>query len=69
MYVVTKPELIQAVQKQPKSLAFPPIEAHFSNKMCGSSKEASEIVMFNTDGEQGNKGISVEIYGGNSFID
>ena len=37
MYVITKPELIQAVQKQHKVLAFPPIEAKFASKICGDS--------------------------------
>ncbi|KAK4696316.1 hypothetical protein P7C71_g1579, partial [Lecanoromycetidae sp. Uapishka_2] len=32
MYIITKPDLIQAAQKQPRVLAFPPIEAMFASK-------------------------------------
>ncbi|KAF2998690.1 hypothetical protein E8E14_003752 [Neopestalotiopsis sp. 37M] len=35
MYVVTKPELIQQVQKQHRTLAFPPIEAKFATVVGG----------------------------------
>ncbi|KAI0179482.1 hypothetical protein GGR52DRAFT_570367 [Hypoxylon sp. FL1284] len=53
MYVVTKPELIQAVQKQHKILAFPPIEAKFSSQVCGASLEAQTILAKNVNGDEG----------------
>ena len=53
MYIVTSPELIQAVQKQPKTLAFPPIEAKFAHQICGTSAETHEILMKNVNGDEG----------------
>ena len=62
MYIVTKPELIQAIQKQPKALAFPPIEAKFAMKICGSSDEAHRILMKNLNGDDGDWGLSMDSY-------
>lgn len=62
IYVVTAVELIQAVQKQPKILAFPPIEAKFASRVCGSSPEAHKILMNNVNGEEGDWGLSMESY-------
>ncbi|KAK8108112.1 uncharacterized protein PG998_010125 [Apiospora kogelbergensis] len=62
MYVVTKPELVQKVQKMHKVLAFPPIEAKFSSTVCGASLEAQEILDKNTNGDEGDHGLSMETY-------
>lgn len=62
MYVVTTPELIQAIQKQPKALAFPPIEAKFASRVCDSSAEAHKILMTNVNGDEGDWGLSMESY-------
>jgi hypothetical protein len=62
MYVVTKPELIQIVQKQHKTLAFPPIEAKFASKVCGASPEAQAILDKNVNGDEGDFGLSMESY-------
>ncbi|KAI1382665.1 cytochrome P450 [Hypoxylon trugodes] len=62
MYVVTKPDLIQAVQKQHKILAFPPIEAKFASTVCGASPEAQAILNKNVNGDEGNFGLSMESY-------
>lgn len=62
MYVVTKPELIQAVQKQHKILAFPPIEAKFASTVCGASVEAQAILAKNVNGDEGDFGLSMESY-------
>ena len=62
MYIVTTPALIQSIQKQPKILAFPPIEAKFSSRVCGSSKEAHGILMKNVNGDEGDWGLSMESY-------
>ena len=64
MYIVTTPELIQAVQKQPKTLAFPPIEAKFAAKICGISAETHKIMMKNVNGDEGDWGLSMESYAG-----
>lgn len=62
MYVVTKPELIQTVQKQHKILAFPPIEAKFASTVCGASLEAQKILGKNVNGDEGDFGLSMESY-------
>ncbi len=62
MYIVTSTELVQAIQKQPKALAFPPIAAKFSSKICGSSPEAHKILMKNVNGDEGDWGLSMESY-------
>ena len=64
MYIVTKPELIQVIQKQPKALAFPPIEAKFATKICGSSDEVHRILMKNLNGDDGDWGLSMDSYAG-----
>ena len=63
-YIVTTPELIQSIQKQPKTLAFPPIEAKFAGKICGTSAETHALVMENVNGEKGDWGLSMESYAG-----
>ncbi|KAI0390025.1 cytochrome P450 [Xylariaceae sp. FL0594] len=62
MYVVTKPELVQSVQKQHKVLAFPPIEANFASTVCGASQEAQAILAKNVNGDEGDFGLSMESY-------
>ena len=62
MYIVTTPELIQAIQKQPKALAFPPLEAKFASKICGSSAGAHKIMMINVNGDEGDWGLSMDTY-------
>ncbi|KAK2593009.1 hypothetical protein QQS21_009299 [Conoideocrella luteorostrata] len=62
MYVVTKPDLIQDVQKRYKILAFPPIEAKYASKVCGSSPEAQAILATNVNGDEGDFGLSMESY-------
>ena len=62
MYVVTKPELIQAAQKQHRTLAFPPIEAKFAVTVCGAGPESQAILARNVNGEEGDAGLSMESY-------
>ena len=69
LYVIKSMDLIQSAQKQPKVLSFTPIEAEFAIKMCGTSKAANEIIMRNLNGEEGDWGLSMEIYDGkNRFL-
>ena len=56
--------LIQSIQKQPKVLAFPPIEAKFASKVCGASEDAHKILMKNVNGDEGDWGLSMESYEG-----
>ncbi|KAG6356841.1 hypothetical protein INS49_014715 [Diaporthe citri] len=60
MHVVTRPELIQTVQKQHRVLAFPPIEAKFASTVCGASREAQDILAKNVNGDEGDFGLSME---------
>ncbi|KAL8822521.1 MAG: hypothetical protein Q9191_006745 [Dirinaria sp. TL-2023a] len=60
MYVVTNLDLVQAIQKLPKVLAFSPIAAKFASQACGSSTEAHDILMKNVNGDEGNWGLSME---------
>lgn len=62
MYIVTTLDLIQKIQKLSRILAFPPIEAKFASRVCGSSTEAHEILMKNVNGDEGNWGLSMESY-------
>ncbi len=62
MYIVTTPELIQAIQKQPKNLAFAPIEAMVATRLCGSSTEAKKLAMANVNGDEGDWGLSRDTY-------
>ncbi|KAF2812733.1 cytochrome P450 [Mytilinidion resinicola] len=56
VYTVFSVPLIQAVQKQNKALAFEPIQAKFSVKLCGSSQEAYHILEEDMDTENGKYG-------------
>ncbi|KAL9619511.1 MAG: hypothetical protein Q9160_005874 [Pyrenula sp. 1 TL-2023] len=62
MYVVTTPELVQTVQKQHKTLAFPPIEAKFASKVCGVGPGTQSILNINVNGDEGDWGLSMDSY-------
>lgn len=60
LYVITSTELIGAVQRQPKALAFPPVGVKFAMSLAGSSKEANLIATDNINGEKGDYGLSMD---------
>ncbi|KAL6715277.1 hypothetical protein ACLMJK_007541 [Lecanora helva] len=60
VYLITKPELLQAAHKLPNALTFPPIEASFAIRLCGLSPEATSIMNYNLNGEEGEVGLSRE---------
>ncbi|KAL2045337.1 hypothetical protein N7G274_002420 [Stereocaulon virgatum] len=60
LYVVTSTKLIDAVQRQPKTLAFPPVGVKFAMSLAGSSKEANNIATDNINGEDGDYGLSMD---------
>lgn len=62
LYVVSSIDLISSVQRLPKILAFPPIEAKFAMTICASSKEGNEIIANNLNGEEGDWGYSHDVY-------
>lgn len=56
IYLVFSVPVIQAVQKQVKTLAFQPIQVQFSVQLCGASKEAKRILEEEMDMEVGRFG-------------
>lgn len=62
IYIVTSLDLVQAVQKYPKILAFPPIEAKFASSICGTSKDAHDKALQNVNGDDGDWGFSMDSY-------
>ena len=62
LYIVNSTDLVGSIQRHPKTLAFPPIEAKFANAICASSKEANNIVMTNVNGDEGDWGYCVDFY-------
>ena len=62
MYIVTTLELIQAIQKLPRVLAFPPVEAKFAISVCGCSAESHSILMKNVNDDEGDWGLSMKSY-------
>ncbi|PVH97623.1 putative 25-hydroxycholesterol 7-alpha-hydroxylase [Periconia macrospinosa] len=62
LYVVNSTSLIPSVQRQYKTLAFPPIEAKLAMNVCGSSKTANDILNTNVNGDEGFWGYSITHY-------
>ncbi|KAL9639442.1 MAG: hypothetical protein Q9164_000916 [Protoblastenia rupestris] len=60
LYVITSTELISAVQRQSRALAFPPVGVKFAMSLADLSKEANMIATDNIDGEDGDYGLSVD---------
>jgi len=52
VYIVTTLKLIQAIQKQPKELAFPSIEAKSASTIYDVSEEAHNMLPQNVNGDQ-----------------
>jgi len=50
------------VQRQFKTLAFPPLEAKLAMRICGSSKIANDILGTNVNGDEGFWGYSITFY-------
>ena len=63
VYVVTAPELVNAVNRNSKSLAFNPFIAQLGKRITGHDKKTSQIVQHNLNGEEG-PGYVVEIHDG-----
>lgn len=58
--MVTSTELISAVQRQPKVLAFAPIGVKFALSLADSSEEAEKIATTNINGDEGDWGLSMD---------
>ncbi|KAL8813488.1 MAG: hypothetical protein Q9200_000222 [Gallowayella weberi] len=53
IYVVTSPELISAVNRNSKALAFNPFVAQMGKRITGHDEATSKIVQHNLNGEEG----------------
>ncbi|KAJ2999262.1 hypothetical protein NUW58_g57 [Xylaria curta] len=56
IYAVFSVPIIQSIQKQHKAFAFQPIQARFSVKLCGASKDAYKILQRDMNQEDGEYG-------------
>ena len=63
-YVVTSPELVTAVQRNSKSLVFPPFVVSATTRMTGASKDGDVKVRKNLLGEEGEHGLYKDIHKG-----
>ncbi|MCJ1251288.1 hypothetical protein MMC30_008520 [Trapelia coarctata] len=62
IYVINSVELITAAQRYPKTLAFPPIEAKMGIRLNAASEAANKIILKNVNGEEGDWGLSMDVY-------
>ena len=63
VYVVTSPDLITAVNRNSKALAFNPFIAQLGKRITGHSDATSQIVQLNLNGEDG-PGYVIEVHDG-----
>ncbi|OCL05802.1 cytochrome P450 [Glonium stellatum] len=60
LYIINSPELILAVQKQPRTLSFWFIEASVTKRLGGISDRANKILLENARGEKGENSLVVD---------
>jgi hypothetical protein len=60
LYIVNSPELISAVQKQPRILTFWFIQATLTQRLGGISDKANEILLENARGVKGENSLVVD---------
>jgi len=63
VYIVTSPDLVSAVNRHSKALAFNPFIAQLGKRITGHDKATSHIVQHNLNGEQG-PGYVTEVHDG-----
>ena len=63
VYIVTSPELVSAVNRNSKSLAFNPFIAQLGKRITGHDEATSKIVQHNLNGDEG-PGYVVEVHDG-----
>lgn len=63
VYIVTSPDLVSAVSRNSKSLAFNPFIAQLGKRITGHDEATSQIVQHNLNGEQGS-GYVIEVHDG-----
>lgn len=57
MYVVNSPELIAAIQKQPRTISFAPLEAKLIERLFCPTAKGAKIMNANPDGTNGEEGL------------
>ena len=60
VYAVVSPDLVREVQRHPKSLSFPWVEAIFGTRLAGLSDKGSKLLLSNVQGENGEHGMFVD---------
>lgn len=63
VYVVTSPDLLTALNRNPKAIAFNPFIAQLGKRITGHDEATSQIVQQNLNGEQG-PGYVIEVHDG-----
>lgn len=53
IYIVTSPDLVNAVNRNSKKIAFNPFVAMLGKRITGHDEETSRIVQYNLNGEHG----------------
>jgi hypothetical protein len=62
IYVATSLSAIATAQRNTKVLAFEPLVASTTQRVSGCSKEAYDIIQFNIDGSQGDRGYVITFF-------
>lgn len=63
VYIVTSPDLVTALNRNPKTIAFNPFLAQLGKRITGHDEATSQIVQHNLNGEQG-PGYVIEVHDG-----
>ena len=63
VYIVTDPDLVSAVNRNSKTLAFNPFIAQLGKRITGHDEATSQIVQHNLNGESGS-GYVIEVHDG-----
>lgn len=63
VYVVTSPDLLTALNRNPKAIAFNPFIAQLGKRITGHDESTGKIVRHNLNGEQGSRYV-IEVHDG-----
>lgn len=63
VYVVTSPDLLTALNRNPKAIAFNPFIAQLGKRITGHDEATGKIVQHNLNGEQGSRYV-IEVHDG-----
>lgn len=62
IYVATSLNVIATAQRNNKVLAFEPLVASTTQRVSGCSEEGNDIIQFNIDGSQGDRGYVITFF-------